>query len=62
MNKDQFLFIFIVASLLCVLIHIGSTCKIYNENGIVEPDSLPPVKIPESPIKPIQQPKTLSKW
>lgn len=55
MNKDQFLFIFIVASLLCVLIHIGNTYNTKYEAKVIEPDTIPTAQTPNKPLQPIPQ-------
>ena len=54
-TKDQFLFIFIIATLMCVLIHIGNTYNIKCEAKIIEPDTIPTVQTPNKPLQPIPQ-------
>ena len=54
-TKDQFLLIFIIATLIFVLIHIGNTYNIKCEAKVIEPDTIPTVQTPNKPLQPTPQ-------
>lgn len=54
-TKDQFLLIFVIATLIFVLIHIGNTYNTKCEAKIIEPDTIPTVQTSNKPLQPIPQ-------